>query len=109
MAERANEPTDFSTAALDRVRKAISTVQERTLDPFGITLTHIMSANFVRDHQPIAEVSLVAEITGEPSYFDLFGAEDAIASELELEVCILPLRAVSANHADSFKAGMLAL
>jgi hypothetical protein len=108
MAERARV-SDFSTAALDRVREAISAVRERTLDPFGITLTHIMSPDFVRDNQPIAEVSLVAEIAGEPSYFDLFGAEDAIASELGLEVCIIPLRAVSSNHSASVKAGMLAL
>ena len=101
--------SNFSPTALERVRGAINAVRARALDPFGIELTHIMSPEFVRNNQPIAEVSLIANIQGEPSYFDLFGAEDAIASELGLEVCIIPLRAVSANHSASVEAGMLPL
>jgi hypothetical protein len=105
MAETADQ-TAFSNVARARVRSAIEAVRERALDPYGIELTHIMSSEFVRDNQPIAEVSLVAAITGEPSYFDIFGAEDAISSELGLEVCIIPLRAVSENHRESLEAGM---
>lgn len=108
MAERI-AASDFSSAALSRVREAIELVRSRTLDPFGIELTHIMSPEFIHDNQPIAEVSLVAQITGAPSYFDLFGAEDAIGSELGLEVCIIPMRAVSANHLAAVQAGMLPL
>jgi hypothetical protein len=105
MAEPASQ-TGFSNVARERLRSAIAAVRARALDPFGIELTHIMSPEFVRDNQPIAEVSLVAAISGEPSYFDVFGAEDAISSELGLEVCIIPLRAVSENHRESLEAGM---
>lgn len=96
----------FPPAALDRVKAAIGAVKARALDPFGIRLTDILSPEFVRDNQPIPEICLVADLDGEADYFDVFGAEDAIAAELGLEVCIILRRAVTARHLPSLEAEM---
>jgi hypothetical protein len=98
-----------SDAFLGKVRDAIKATEARWLKPFGISLTHMLSSSFVEAMGNLSEVSLAAEIEGEPDYFDMLAAEEAIATELGLEVRIIPKRAIWVGTKPQFEASLVAL
>ncbi len=109
MASPAQDPTGLPDALLSRVKLAIEVTKSRWMMPFGISITHILSSSFVQAMNNLSEVSLAADIDGDPDYFDLLGAEEAIATELGLEVRIIPKRAVWDSTRPKFETSMVAL
>ena len=102
-------PIAPSDAFLSRVRTAVSAAEAKWLIPFGISLTHILSTSFVEAMGNLSEVSLAADIEGDPDYFDMLAAEEAIATELGLEVRIIPKRAVWEGTLPQFQANLVAI
>jgi hypothetical protein len=109
MGDPAHATSGLSDAFLARVRVAIAATKFRWMTPYGISITHVLSSSFVESMQNLSEVSLAADIEGEPDYFDLLAAEEAIATELGLEVRIIPKRAVWESTRPKFEASMVAL
>lgn len=108
MAEAVSDGFGDSRIPLSTVRNAVEAVQALALDPFGIEVTHVLSPNYAETEQ-LAEVCLVAEIRGEPSYFDIFGAQDVIAARLGIDVMIIPRRSVWESHRTAFEGALLPL
>jgi hypothetical protein len=109
MAIPAPASSGLSEAFLARVKLAIKATESRWMTPYGISITHILSSAFVESMNNLSEVSLAADIGGDPDYFDLLAAEEALATELGLAVRIIPKRAVWESTLPRFEANMVAL
>ena len=109
MAKPEEVTSGLSDALLTRVKLAIEATKSRWMTPHGISITHILSSSFVEAMNNLSEVSLAADIHGDPDYFDLLAAEEAIATELGLDVRIIPKRAVWESTRQQFEASMVAL
>jgi hypothetical protein len=108
VADPVPEAAGGARLAPSTIKAAVDAVQTLALDPVGIEVTHLLAPEYAEEER-LPEVCLVAEIRGEPSYFDVFGAQDAISARLGVDVRIIPRRAVWDTHRAAFEAALLPL
>ena len=83
--------------ALDYIRSALSKFDALEQNPDHFVLTHILSPDVATNFGDPGEVNLLADVVGEPDYFDLMAMEERLGAQLGLSVRIYTQRAISAQ------------
>ena len=83
--------------ALDYIKSALIEAETSQKSPNHFVLTHILSPNVATDFGDPGEVNLLADVVGEPDYFDLMGLEERLGARLGLSVRIYTQRAISTH------------